>query len=196
MKHERGVQPKRARYVLPTESAAQFESEQLAFEKALKPRDKIEQMYVEDLAYHDRKMSERRRIAFAILKAAQTEALFDLLARQLGARDSATAEILVDRWAKGDSDAKLEVSKILNMYGLDETAIEAGAYLRCCGNLAVVEQSEAAHASRRAKILPNLAFHREMVARQSQRDTSVVLDVDRERLARLETTNESEDSGH
>ena len=76
MKHERGVQPKRARYVLPTESAAQFESEQLAFEKALKPRDKIEQMYVEDLAYHDRKMSERRRIAFAILKAAQTEALF------------------------------------------------------------------------------------------------------------------------
>ena len=103
---------------------------------------------------------------------------------------------MVERWAKGDSDAKVEVSKILNMYGLDETAIEADAYLRCCRNLAVVEQSEAAHASRRAKILPNLAFHREMVARQSQQDTSVVLDVDREQLARLEHRKESEGSGH
>ena len=130
MKHERGIRPKRPRYVLPTESAAQLESEQLAFEKVLKPRDKIEQMYVEDLAYHDWKMSERRRIAFAILKAAQTDALFDLLVRQLEACDSAKAQILVERWAKGDSDAKLEVSKILNMYGLDETAIEADAYIR------------------------------------------------------------------
>jgi hypothetical protein len=50
-------------------------------------------------------------------------------------------------------------------------------------------------AAKRAKILPNLAFHREMVARQSQPDTSVVLDVDRERLARLEHTKESEDNG-
>jgi hypothetical protein len=194
MKHERGVQPKRARYVLPTESAAQFEREQLAFEKALKPRDKIEQMYVEDLAYHDWKMSERRRIAFAILKAAQTDALFDLLVRQLEACDSAKAQILVERWAKGDSDAKLEVSKILNMYGLDETAIEADAYVRCCGKLAVVEQSEAAHASRRAKILPNLAFHREMVARQSQQETNLALED--ERVARIEHVKESEDSGH
>jgi len=57
MKLERPVLPKPARYVLPTESAEHFESEHLAFENAIKPRDKIEQMHVEDISYYNLKTS-------------------------------------------------------------------------------------------------------------------------------------------
>ena len=195
MKHEKAAPPKHAHYVLPTESAEQFESEQLAFENAIKPRDKIEQMQVEDISYHNWKISQRRRVGLAIFKEALTEALYDLLTRQLGVRDSGNAQILVERWARGDSGAKVEVIEILKRYGLDETAIEAEAYTRCCGKLAAVEQSEASHASRRDKILPNLAFYREMLARQSQREANLSREDDR--LARIEHMTSGEDRrGH
>jgi hypothetical protein len=195
MKPERSVLPKRARYVLPTESAERFESEHLGFENAIKPRDKIEQMHVEDISFHNWKTSERRRFAFAILKAALIEALYDLLTRQLGAMDRSNAQLLVERWAKDDANAKSEVVEILERYGLDETAIEAEAFIRCSGKLAAVEQSEASHASRRDKTLPNLAFYREMIARQSQQGTGRSLEV--EELARIENVREGEDRrGH
>jgi hypothetical protein len=195
MKLERPVLPKPARYVLPTESAEHFESEHLAFENAIKPRDKIEQMHVEDISFHNWKTSERRRFAFAIFKAALIEALYDLLTRQLGAMDRSNAQVLVERWAKGHANAKSEVVEILERYGLDETAIEAEAFIRCSGKLAAVEQSEASHASRRDKTLPNLAFYREMIARQSQQGTGRLLEV--EELARIENVREGEDRrGH
>ena len=195
MKPERSVLPKRARYVLPTESAERFESEHLGFENAIKPRDKIEQMHVEDISFHNWKTSERRRFGFAILKAALIEALYDLLTRQLGAMDRGNAQVLVERWAKGDVEAKSEVIEILERYGLDETAIEAEAFICCSGKLAAVEQSEASHASRRDKTLPNLAFYREMIARQSQPRTERSLEV--EELARIENVREGEDRrGH
>jgi hypothetical protein len=87
------------------------------------------------------------------------------------------------------------VIEILERYGLDETAIEAAAFIRCSGKLAAVEQSEASHASRRDKTLPNLAFYREMIARPSQQRTEQSLEV--EELARIENVREGEDRrGH
>jgi len=195
VKPKRSVLPNPARYVLPTESAEHFESERLAFESAIKPRDKIEQMHVEDISYYNLKTSQRRHFAFAILKAALIEALYDLLTRQLGAMDRSNAQLLVERWAKDDANAKSEVVEILERYGLDETAIEAEAFICCSGKLAAVEQSEASHASRRDKTLPNLAFYREMIARQSQQGTGRLLEV--EELARIENVGEGEDRrGH
>jgi hypothetical protein len=195
MKRERTAQPKRACYVLPTESAEQFDSEHLAFENAIKPRDKIEQMQVEDVAYYNWKTSQRRRIGFAILKAALIDALYDVLTRQLGAIDSVNALVLVERWAKGDAKAKTDVVEILERYGLDETAIEAEAFVRCSSKLAAVEQSEASHASRRDKTLPNLAFYREMLTRQSRNGTDRSLEV--EELARIENVRGRENRrGH
>ena len=191
MKRER----KPARYVLPTESAEHFESEHLAFENALKPRDKIEQMHVEDISYYNLKTSQRRRFAFAILKAALFEALYDLLTRQLGAMDRSNVQLLVERWAKGDANAKSEVVEILERYGYDETMIEAEAFIRCSDQLAAVEQSEASHASRRDKALPSLAFYREMIARQSQMGADRSVKV--EELACIENVGQKEDlRGH
>jgi hypothetical protein len=190
MKRERSILLKPARYVLPTESAEHFESEHLAFENALKPRDKIEQMHVEDISFHNWKISERRRIGVAILKAALFEALYDLLTRQLGAMDRSNVQLLVERWAKGDANAKSEVVEILERYGYDETMIEAEAFIRCSDQLAAVEQSEASHASRRDKALPNLALYRAMTARQSQQRTERSLEV--EELARIENLREGE----
>ncbi len=195
MKPERPAPPKRARYVLPTESAEHIESEHRAFESAIKPRDKIEQMHVEDISYYNLKTSQRRRIGVAIFKAALIEALYDLLTRQLGAMDRSNAQLLVERWAKGDAKAKSEVIEILKGYGLDETTIEAEAFIRCSGKLAAVEQSEASHASRRDKTLPNLAFYRQMIARQSQQRTGRSLEI--EELVRIENVREGEDRrGH
>ena len=195
MKHEKAAPPKRARYVLPTESAEQFDSEHLAFENAIRPRDKIEQMLVEDIAYHNWKISQRRRLGLAIFKEALNDALYDLLARQLGALDGDKAQILVRRWAEGEATAKADVVEILGRHGLDETAIEAGAYLRCSRELAALEQSEASHASRRDKFLPNLAFYREMVARQSRQEKNRALEDDQH--ARIEHIKETEDGrGH
>jgi hypothetical protein len=195
MKHERLILPKRARYVLPTESAEQFETEHLAFENAIKPRDKIEQMHVEDISFHNWKTWERRRFGFAIFKAALIEALYDLLTEQLGAMDRGNAQILVERWAWGDAKAKSEVIETLERYGLDETAIEAEAFARCSGKLAAVEQSEASHASRRDKALPSLAFYREMIARQSQMGADRSVKV--EELACIENVGQKEDlRGH
>jgi len=195
MKHEKAASPKRARYVLPTESAEQFESERLAFENAIKPGDKIEQMQVEDISYHNWKISQRRRFAFAVFKEASTEALYDLLTRQLGALDGDRAQILVRRWAEGEATAKADVVEILGSYGLDETAIDAEAFQRCHRELALIEQSEASHASRRDKVLPNLAFYREIVARQSREQKNPSLEDDR--LARIEHIKDGENGrGH
>jgi hypothetical protein len=195
MKHEKAAPPKHAHYVLPTESAEQFESEQLAFENAIKPRDKIEQMQVEDISYHNWKISQRRRVGLAIFKEALTEALYDLLTRQLRACDSENAQILIQRWAEGEATAKADVVEILGSYGLDETVIEAEAYQLCHAKLAAVEQSEASHASRRDKVLPNLAFYREMVARQSREQKNPSLEDDR--LARIEHIKDGENGrGH
>jgi hypothetical protein len=187
---ERSALPKPARYVLPTESAEHFESEHLAFENAIKPRDKIEQMYVEDISFYNWKTLQRRRSGSAILKEASIDALYDLLTRQLGTMDRSNAQLLVERWAKGDANAKSEVVEILERFGLDETAIEAEAFSRCSDQLAALEKSEASHASRRDKTLPNLAFYREMTARQSQQRTERSLEV--EELARIENVREGE----
>src|SRR5689334_259380 len=130
MKRDRAARPKRAGYVLPTESAEQFDIEHLAFENAIKPRDKIEQMQVEDISYHNWKISQRRRIALAIWREATREAVFDLLTRQPGASDDdyETARMLTRRWALGEATAKAEVIEILARSGRDESAIEAEAY--------------------------------------------------------------------
>jgi hypothetical protein len=195
MKREKPAPPRRAHYVLPTESAEQFESEHLGFENAIKPRDKIEQMQVEDIAHLHWRILQRRRIAVAIFRAALTDALFDLLTQQLRALDSSKAQILARRWAEGEATAKAEVVEILGRDGLDETAIEAEAYLRCSRELAAVEQSEALHASRRDKALPNLAFYREMVARQSREGKDLALEDDG--LKRIEHITGGEDErGH
>jgi hypothetical protein len=195
MKHEKVAPPKRAHDVLPTESAEQFDSEHLAFENAIKPRDRIEQMLVEDISHHNWKIWQRRRVGFAIFKEALNEALFDLLTQQLGALDSLKAQILVERWAAGEATAKAEVVEILGRYGLDETSLEAEAFQRCYGKLAAVEQSEASHARRRDKVLPNLAFYREMVARQSPEGKDLSLEDDQP--ARIEHMKETDDGrGH
>jgi hypothetical protein len=186
---------KHARYVLPTESAEDLETEYLALESAIRPRDKIEEMHLEDIAYHQRKLLERRRFEFAIFKTALSEALFDLLVHRLGALNTESALILVERWTRGDPAAKAEVHDILQSFGHDETTIEAEAYLRCSTKLTAVQQSEAAHALRRDKALPNLAFYREMVLHQRQMNAKRARNGDK--VPRLEEVREREQSrGH
>ena len=195
MKREKLMPLEGARYLLPTESAEQCENARLAFERALKPRDIIEQMQVDDLAYHNVKLNQRRRIAIAIFREALIHQLYDVLVNELGAVKPADASTLVSRWAQADANARVEVLEILKKYGVDEAALEAEAFVRCSGKLAAVEQSAASHGSRRDKALPNLAFYREMIARQSKRPDDISLE--RGELTRTERLHEREDPrGH
>lgn len=195
MKLEKLTPLVRPHYAFPTESVEQFESERLAFERALDPRDIIEQMQVDDVAYHNWKVSQRRRMAFAVFRAALIEVLYDLLVNELGAVTPTDAPTLINRWVHADASAKSEILEILRKHGLDEPVIEAEAFGRCSGKLAAIEQSEASHGSRRDKALPNFAFYRQMIARQSRQPA----DTSREggEFTRLEHLHDKEDArGH
>lgn len=195
MKREKLAALKSARYVLPTESAELFESERLAFESVLSPNDIIEQMQVEDLVYHNWKISQQRRIAFAIFREALGEVLYDLLVKELHAIEHSDARILINRWVRADASAKIEVLKILEKHGLDEPAIEAEAFVRCSAKLVAIEHSAASHGSRRDKALPSLAFYREMIARQSKQPVDALPEAGE--IARFERVHEREDTrGH
>jgi hypothetical protein len=163
------VRPSRLKtspFVLPTESAEKFEAEARRFESAVKPRNKIEEMYAKDISSCDWQIERLRRCASGLLSMALPEALFDVLTRRLNALDRDNAQILVERWRSGDPSARTEVASILEKHGLDDSAIEAEAHLQCLPRLTAIEQLQASLASRRDKALAGIAFCRDMEAQQ------------------------------
>ena len=154
-------------FVLPTESEEKFDDARCSIFAAIKPRDRIEQMYADDISSSDWQRLRLRRSANAIIKLALPESLFVLLSQQLDVERS-HAQKLVAAWSNGDPGAKAEVLSILGEHGLDGSAIEAGAIIASLPNLAAIEQLLASNASRRDKGLSGIAFWREMEARQAQ----------------------------
>jgi len=154
-------------FVLPTESEEQFDDERRSIFAAVKPRNRIEQMYADDISCSSWRTQRLSRAANAIIKLALPESLFVLLSQQLDVERS-HAQKLVAAWSNGDPGAKAEVLSILGEHGLDESAIEAGAIIASLPNLAAIEQLLASNASRRDKGLSGIAFWREIEARQAQ----------------------------
>jgi hypothetical protein len=166
MKHVQ-LSPKTSPFVLPTESVEQFDDERRSIHASINPRNRIEQMYADDISCSSWQMQRLSRAANAIIKLALPESLFVLLSQQLDVERS-HARNLVAAWSNGDPGAKAEVSAILEHHGLDESAIEAGAIIASLPKLAALEQLLASNVSRRDKGLAGIAFWREMVARQNQ----------------------------
>jgi hypothetical protein len=154
-------------FVLPTESEEQFDDERRSIHASINPRNRIEQMYADDISCSSWQMQRLSRAANAIIKLALPESLFVLLSQQLDVERS-HAQKLVAAWSNGDPGAKAEVLSILGEHGLDESAIEAGAIIASLPNLAAIEQLLASNASRRDKGLSGIAFWREIEARQAQ----------------------------
>jgi hypothetical protein len=155
-------------YVLPTESLAQFDEDLNGVTKALKPQNRIEQIYSDDFAHSNREVQRYRRASSSFVRMVIPEVLYDTLTRELNACDSREALLLVDGWRRDDSGAKAQVSEILKAHGLSEQALEGEAVRRCLPQLMLVSQLTASAVSRRDKALAGVALVREMEARQAQ----------------------------
>jgi hypothetical protein len=79
--------------------------------------------------------------------------------------DRENAIVLVERWSSGDASAKADASRILKKHGLDESAIEAAAFLRSLRDQLAIEQLQESYVSRRDKALQCIAAMRDMEAR-------------------------------
>ena len=82
MKHVQ-LSPKTSPFVLPTESVEQFDDERRSIHASINPRNRIEQMYADDISCSSWQMQRLSRAANAIIKLALPESLFVLLSQQL-----------------------------------------------------------------------------------------------------------------
>ena len=126
--------------LLITESAEEFDALRDAFEREIKPRGIIEQMYVHDICSIVWEILRLRRCKAVIINSAFRSALRHLLVQLLkqpgqferDVRDE--AQELVDAWFT-DKGAKKQVSEILSQFNLDESAIEAEAIRKSSADL-------------------------------------------------------------
>jgi hypothetical protein len=153
-------------YVLPTESSAQFEEDVNGVAKAIKPQNRIEQIYSDDFACSNWEAQRYRRASSSIVRMAIPDVLYDTLTRQLNAREPTQALLLVEQWCRGDQAARAEVTGILKRHGLEEQDLEAEALRRRLPDLMMTSQLTASAIARRDKALAGAGFFREMAARQ------------------------------
>ena len=157
--------------LLITESAEEFDALRDAFEREIKPRGIIEQMYVHDICSIVWEILRLRRCKVVIINSAFRSAVEDLLEqllRQPGQYDHEVedeAEALAQAWFT-DQEAKKQVSETLSRFDLDESAIEAEAIRRSSSDLELLDRMLASLESRRDKALRRVAEYRGSLARQ------------------------------
>jgi hypothetical protein len=157
--------------LLITESADEFDALRDAFEREIKPRGVIEQMYVHDISSIVWEILRLRRCKVVIINSAFRSALQDLLKqllRQPGQYEyqvEGEAQTLAQAWFT-DQEAKKEVSEILSRFDLDESAIEAEAVRRSSSDLEVLDRMLTSLESRRNKALGCVAEYRASLAQQ------------------------------
>ena len=167
--------------LLITESADEFDALRDAFEREIKPKGIIEQMYVHDICTVVWEILRLRRCKVVIINSAFRSALEHLLAqllRQPGqyehdVRDE--AQDLAHAWFT-DEEAKKQVSEILSRFGLDESAIEAEAVRRSSSNLELLDRMLTSSESRRDKALCCVAEYRTSLAHQLQESADRIIE--------------------
>src|SRR6516164_2155167 len=144
--------------LLITESADEFDALRDAFEREVKPKGIIEQMYVYDISAILWEILRLRRCKVVIINSAFRSALEHLLVQLLkrpGQYDyevERKAQALAQSWFT-DQEAKKQVSEILSRFGLDESAIEAEAIRRSSSDLELLDRMLSSLESRRNKAL-------------------------------------------
>jgi len=167
--------------VLITESADEFDALRDAFEREIKPRGIIEQMYVHDISSIVWEILRFRRCKAVIINAAFRSALEELLQQLL--RDPGQflydgqeqAQTLAHAWFT-DKEAKNEVSETLSRFDLDESAIEAEAIKRSSANLELLDRMLTSLESRRDKALGCVAEYRASLAHQLRESADRIID--------------------
>jgi hypothetical protein len=169
--------------LLITEAADEFDALQDAFEREIKPRGIIEQMYVHDICSIVWEILRLRRCKVVIINSAFRSALEDLLERLLrepgqysyDGRLRIKAQALAHLWFI-DKEAKKEVSEILSEFGLDESAIEVEAIRKSSSHLELLDRMLTSLESRRNKALGCVAEYRASLAHQLRESADRIID--------------------
>jgi hypothetical protein len=167
--------------LLITESADEFDAIRDAFEREIKPRGIIEQMYVHDISCIVWEILRLRRCKVVIINSAFRKALPNLLKELLrepgehGFYPSNETEALALAWFT-DHAAKKEVSEILSRFELDESAIEAEAIRSSSEDLELLDRMLTSLESRRNKALGCVAEYRANLAHQLRESADRIID--------------------
>jgi hypothetical protein len=148
---------------LLTESAGRLETKRDKLRAVLDPKNRLEELYCDQSLHASHAIERLQRCAPAIINMAIPDALFGIMERLAVERDYAVA--LVEQWISGDSTARSEVSTLLKNHGLDESAIEAEAFVKCLPTLSALTQLQASQIAIRDKGLSGLVFSREVLMR-------------------------------
>ena len=168
--------------LLITESRKEFAQRRKRLAEQIGPMGPLEGEYADDFAYNRWETDRFRQIGAALFNSALVKALENLLKQLLQQEDFETyldlnhyAEDLARRYFR-DSDAKAEVSTLLRQSGLDETAIEAGAFRLCAADLEAVHRIMAFKQERGDKDLWLLGEIRQGSLRSLQATTKAALE--------------------
>jgi hypothetical protein len=167
--------------LLITESADEFDALRDAFEREIKPRGIIEQMYVHDISSIVWEILRLRRCKAVIINAAFRRALENLLEqllRQPGQYNCDVedeAQTLAQAWFT-DQEAKKRVSEPLSGFDLDESAIEAEAIRSSSSDLELLDRMLTSLESRRNKALGCVAEYRASLGQQLRESADRIID--------------------
>jgi hypothetical protein len=167
--------------LLITESADEFDALRDAFEREIKPRGIIEQMYVHDISSIVWEILRLRRCKVVIINAAFRGALENLLEQLLRQANEDIfdvedeAQALAQAWFT-DQEAKKQVSELLSQFELDESAIEAEAIRRSSSDLELLDRMLSSLESRRNKALGCVAEYRASLGHQLRESADRIID--------------------
>ena len=167
--------------LLITESADEFDALRDAFEREIKPRGIIEQIYVHDISAIVWEILRLRRCKVMIINAGFRNALERLLMQLLKAPGQYehevqdTAQTLAQSWFT-EQEAKKKVSDVFGRFDLDESAIEAEAIRRSSADLEVLDRMLASLETRRNKALGCVAEYRASLAQQLRESADRIID--------------------
>jgi len=167
--------------LLITESAEEFDALRDAFEREIKPRGIIEQMYVHDICSIVWEILRLGRCKVVIINSAFRSALQHLLMQLLkgpGEYDYEVenqAQALAQSWFT-DQEAKKQVSETLSRFDLDESAIEGEAIRRSSSDLELLDRILTSLESRRNKALACVAEYRASLAHQLRESADRIID--------------------
>jgi hypothetical protein len=183
--------------LLVTESESDFKAVHDAIRWEVKPCGIIEEMWLADLIYNVWEIARLRRCKAGIINTAFAAALKRLcsdLLRHQGATvpdASERAARLAGAWFT-DRAAKREVSRLLDEFQLDETAIEAEAIRHSADDLEALDRLLASLEARRNKALRCIAEYRESLAAKLRKSSERLLDGKALEIADASKSNSAE----
>jgi hypothetical protein len=168
--------------LLITESAEDFAALAAALTQEIKPRGIVERIYVDDIAAVVWEIRRLRRCKIVIVNTAFKDALSEIVYRLAGEPELGTAKrewvdnVCRDWFSK--SEARKEVSKLLEEFHLDESAIEAEAIRSEFQDLETLDRMLTLQESRLNKALRSIADYRDSFAKQVREVSKRVIEGD------------------